>query len=305
MKMGEYYLLMKEKLQAIYPKGEAETIAGWAFEYVTGFNKLDFRIKKNEVLTEEQIGKLEQITDELLQHKPIQYVLGEAWFYGLKFIVDESVLIPRPETEELVEWLLAELRISNYQLRDIVDGNNNISHQTSDIRHQTILDIGTGSGCIPISLKKELPSISITSIDISEKALLIATKNAIINKAEINFLLMDFLEETNWDKLPVFDFIISNPPYIPIKEKSGLDKHVTDWEPSLALFVADNDPIIFYRKIALFAKKKLNKNGHIFLETHQDYSWQTKAMLEEHGFNVVLKKDIFENDRMLMASFKL
>ncbi len=310
MKVGDYYALMKEKLLAIYSSGEAETICHWTFEHFLGLSKMEIRLNAAKDLTAEQYNQLSGALKALLQHQPVQYVLGEAWFLGMKFIVDESVLIPRPETEELVAEIInkecgiknEELRITNYELRDYENKSApfNIQHSTFNI-----LDIGTGSGCIPISLKKKMPDAAITSIDISSQALSIAQQNATHLNTEINFIELDFLDENNWTQLDNYNIIVSNPPYIPINEKALLDKNVTDWEPSLALFVGDNDPLIFYRKIALFAKTHLNKNGQIFLEIHQDYAAQTKALFDEQGFTTVLKKDINGNDRMMKASYKL
>lgn len=292
MELGEFYSLMKEKLLAIYSDSEAEIITSWAFEHFTGLSKMEVRLKKEQELLPIQHTRLSNALNELLAHKPIQYVLGEAWFCGMKFLVDESVLIPRPETEELVEWIISELRITDYKLQDIENKRIPFS----------ILDIGTGSGCIPISLKSKLPNAEISSVDISDKALAIAQQNAIALNANIELIELDFLEEENWNKLDNYNIIVSNPPYIPLKEKTILDKNVTDWEPSLALFVADNDPLIFYRKISLFAKSHLKENGIIFLEIHQDYPVQTKALFDEQGFVTELKKDINGNDRMIKAS---
>lgn len=303
MKMGESHSLMKEKLLEIYSNSEAEIITDWTFEHFTGFSKMEIRFNKEKELTDAQNVQLSDALNKLLQHKPIQYVLGEAWFYGLKYLVNESVLIPRPETEELVQWAVSEIKSKDLELK--INKIAQADNQTSNIKHQKILDIGTGSGCIPISLKKNLPNADISAIDVSEKALFMAKQNAINLNVDIKLIELDFLQESIWSKLDNYDIIISNPPYIPIKEKQILDKNITAWEPSLALFVADNDPFIFYKKIALFAKSHLNKNGIIFLEIHQNYAEQTKALFIEQGYKTELKKDINRNDRMIKASYEL
>ncbi len=164
-----------------------------------------------------------------------------------------------------------------------------------------IIDIGTGSGCIAILLKKELTNANITAIDISEKALEVAKKNSSELNAEINFFQIDFLNEEEWNSLKKYDIIVSNPPYIPIKEKETLAKNVTDYEPELALFVENNDPYIFYKKIAEFAKTHLQTNGKIYVEVHEDYAREVKSIFTNAGFEAEIKKDIYGKERMVKA----
>jgi release factor glutamine methyltransferase len=190
-------------------------------------------------------------------------------------------LIPRPETEELVDWV--------------------VECSKSKLAGNRVLEIGTGSGCIAIAIKTALPANSLTALDISEPALAIARKNAERLKTPIQFLASDFLEESNWEALPKYAVIASNPPYIPISEKAKLDKNVTAWEPGVALFVPDNDPLLFYRKIAAFGKKHLEKDGVIFVECHQDFAKATQEMFVAMGYETQLKKDLFDNERMLKA----
>jgi release factor glutamine methyltransferase len=202
----------------------------------------------------------------------------------MKLKVNENVLIPRPETEELVGMI-----ITNNQ-------------QNSDIK---ILDIGTGSGCIPIALKKHLPDAVITSIDFSEGAILVAKENASIQNTAIQFIHVDFLDESGWTSFPKFDVIVSNPPYIPLNEKEKMDKNVTAYEPGMALFVPDNDPLLFYKKIAAFGKKHLNPEGKIYLETHEDYAKETAAAFTALQYeHVVIKEDMFGKERMVIAAPK-
>jgi release factor glutamine methyltransferase len=223
---------------------------------------------------------LNEYLKELLKHKPVQYVLNEAWFYKRKFFVDENVLIPRPETEELVEWIIADV---------------------GDKENFEFLDIGTGSGSIPVSLKKELRNANVTAIDVSEKALFVARKNAKELDAEIHFKLIDFLSASEWRALLKYDIIVSNPPYIPIAEKQILAKNVTDFEPGLALFVDDNNPYIFYEKIADFAKLHLKEKGKIYIEVHEEYAKNVKGIFEKAGFISKIKKDIYGKERMVCA----
>jgi len=205
--------------------------------------------------------------------------------------VNEHVLIPRPETEELVEWVVTEIWNKKLEIR-----NKKVSNSTF-----TILDIGTGSGCIAIALKRELQKAELYAIDISNDALLVAKQNAADQKAEINFLQLDFLNERQWSLLPSFDFIISNPPYIPENEKDKLAKNVVDHEPDVALFVTDNDPFIFYKKFASFADNHLKEKGKIFVEVHEDYSKGVQKIFEEKNFKIEIKKDIYGKDRMVKA----
>lgn len=245
-----------------------------------------YSILKQTTLGEEDLAQANAMMNELKEGKPLQYILGEAWFYKYPFKVNESVLIPRPETEELVEWALKQIHTL-----------------TSEKKPLKILDIGTGSGCIPITLKKEIPELHITSIDISPKALEIAKENAASLHTKIEFIELDFLNEHSWKKLNVYDIIISNPPYIPVDEKETLSVNVRHHEPHQALFVPENHPQLFYHKIAQFGKSHLAPNGIIFLELHQDFALDTKKLFEERGYkNVILKKDMSGNDRMLKAN---
>ena len=273
-----------EALKSLYDDREAANIADWVMEHITAKKRIDRLIDKQAILSAEQIAQLQSILAELSTHKPVQYVLGEAWFAGMKFYVNESVLIPRPETEELVEWIMKDIQNSKFKI-------------------QNLLDIGSGSGCIPISLKKKLPQINITSIDISEDALLVARQNAETLDADIHFIQMDFLNEVNWEQLPMYDIIVSNPPYIKQSEEANMAKNVLAFEPSIALFVPDEDPLLFYRKIVLFAKSHLSVQGMIFLEINEALGNEVVSLFEKNGFETELRKDLQGRDRMVKASF--
>ena len=282
MTYNKLYRSFLEQLQAIYNMQEASVITDWVFEKIAGVNKMDF-IKHPAMAPEINVAeKLEAAFNQLLQHTPVQYVLGEAWFYKMLFKVNNQVLIPRPETEELVNWLLSDFK-----------------KQATFPASVSILDMGTGSGCIAIALKKNLPAATLTAIDFSEGALAIAKENALGNNVQIDFIQLDFLNEKLWVTLPCFDIIVSNPPYIPISEKELLDKNVIAYEPHSALFVPDSTPLLFYEKIALFGGSNLKADGCMYVEVHENYGNQTAELFTEYQYEVEIKKDIFEKERML------
>lgn len=261
-----------------HSEGEAHSIARIVFE--DAFNVYNF--KKEIELTDSQLTQYQSIETRLANNEPVQYILGEADFYGLKFNVNPSVLIPRSETEELVAWV-----------KETVQENPQL---------QTVLDIGTGSGCIPITLKKELPQLSVSALDVSDEALETAIGNAKKNEVEVGFLCTDILEEKNWEVLQKFDIIISNPPYIPVREKALMPQQVLDNEPHLALFTTDEDPLIFYRKIAKFAHSHLRKNGYLFFECNEFNAEEVEEWIFGIGFiPVEIKKDMQGKDRMIRA----
>ena len=247
-------------------------------EHLTGITYTE-RLVKDSPLTAEQELQLGIAKELLLKGVPIQHITQTAHFMGADYFVNEHVLIPRPETEELVQWIADE-------------------HKDAEL---TILDIGTGSGCIPISLKQLLPRAAITSIDVGADALKVAERNAATNNADVTFILLDFLNTGRWKELPTFDVIVSNPPYIPISEKEKLDKNVRDYETGTALFVPDNDALLFYRHIAQFGQTHLTVGGYIYCEVHQDYAADTLQMFDEEGYKTSLRKDMFGNERMIQA----
>ncbi|MFT3946656.1 MAG: peptide chain release factor N(5)-glutamine methyltransferase [Agriterribacter sp.] len=283
MTVVEAFRKLTGKLIALYDKREAENITDMVIEKITGLRRMERILKKEIELTVQQEKELEHYLSELLQHKPVQYVLQEAWFYGLPFFVNEHVLIPRPETEELVEW--------------IITGVKSHSHPPF-----TILDIGTGSGCIPVALKKQLDASVVTAIDVSGQALGVAKKNADNNNVSIDFLLVDALNETQLNTLPVFDIIVSNPPYIPLTDMADMQENVLNYEPHTALFVPDEDPLLFYKAIAKFASSHLNNAGKVYVEIHEAQGEAAKKIFEKNGFtNCMIKKDMQGKDRMLRA----
>ena len=269
-----------QQLAALYEPREAASITHMVLEHLTGMNKTDRMIHKHQKLSAEQKDDFLRIVAALLNHRPIQYVLGEAWFGGMKFMVNEHTLIPRPETEELIEWIKA----------------------TANPEPQKVVDIGTGSGCIPIALKKEFPLWQLTAIDVSDDTLAVAKQNATLNQVVIEFIGMDFLNESLWSNLPDYNIIVSNPPYIKKSEKDTMSAHVVDHEPSIALFVPDEDALIFYRKIASFGLSHLKKNGQLFFEINQLLGKEVCVLLKQMGYQPILRKDLHGNDRMIMAT---
>ena len=290
MTLSEAQVTTRSALLSYYDTREAAQICDWVLEHVSGKKRIDRLIDKAALLTADQQLRLAEILAELQSHRPIQYVLGEAWFAGMPFFVNEAVLIPRPETEELVEW--------------IVEDALNAERLTLNAEQRTknLLDIGTGSGCIPITLAKKLPHWSVSSIDVSEAALTVARKNAADLEADVQFQQTDFLDELQWLHLPVVDIIVSNPPYIKVAEQGTMARHVLDFEPSLALFVPDDDALLFYRKIAAFGKTHLRAEGAVFVEINEALGKETVNLFEQQGYTVTLRKDLQGKDRLIKAT---
>jgi release factor glutamine methyltransferase len=267
-------------LAPIYDEREASNIATFIFEDV--FNIKNAMVSDNAFDSKHQ-KKLSKIEERLLKYEPWQYIVGEADFYELKFKVTPAVLIPRPETEELVYWI-----------------HKTVKRQSA----VSILDIGTGSGCIPITLKHKLPNAEISAVDISEEALKTAKFNAKKNNVDVGFRKLDILSKKARKKLPDFDVIVSNPPYIPNQEKKLMRENVLKYEPHLALFVENENPTVFYHEIALFAKKHLNENGYLFFEINEFYGRAIIEMLIKEGFkNIQMEKDLTGKDRMIRCNY--
>ena len=285
MNIKEYRTQFIQELTPIYDAGEAESFFYLILEEKKQLKRIDLALHPDLVFSEEEIGVWNAILEQLKQEIPIQYLLGKTSFYGLDFEVNAAVLIPRPETEELVEWILES--------------------QKSKVESQKvkILDIGTGSGCIAISLAKNLPDATVFALDVSEEALATAKKNAENNSVNVTFIHQNILETE--DLLQQFDIIVSNPPYVRNLEKEEIKKNVLENEPHLALFVADNDALVFYKKIAQLAQKNLLPNGQLYFEINQYLGKEMVDLLEKMNFKTVdLRKDIYGNDRMTKASFR-
>lgn len=279
MKLRDYRNNFTEQLSQLYDTVEAERFFIITLEELKGWNRSRLALNPDEEMTPDEVRQWDEVQQHLKEQKPIQYIFGKAWFYGLEFRVNENTLIPRPETEELVEWIISE----NKNRQDI-----------------TILDIGTGSGCIAISLAKNLPYAKVFALDVSEKALEVAKYNAEVNGANVTFIKEDILSV---EALPQqFDIIVSNPPYVRHLEKAEIKENVLQYEPHLALFVEDNDALLFYRTIAQLGKSSLKHGGMLYFEINQYLGNETVKMLAESYYkDIILKKDLFGNDRMVKA----
>lgn len=284
MNIKEYRTQFIQELTPIYDAGEAESFFYLILEEKKQLKRIDLALHPDLVFSEEEIGVWNAILEQLQQEIPIQYLLGKTSFYGLDFEVNAAVLIPRPETEELVEWILESQK------------------SKPESQKVKILDIGTGSGCIAISLAKNLPDATVFALDVSEEALATAKINAANNSVNVTFIHQNILETE--DLLQQFDIIVSNPPYVRNLEKEEIKKNVLENEPHLALFVADNDALVFYKKIAQLAQKNLLPNGQLYFEINQYLGKEMVDLLEKMNFKTVeLRKDIYGNDRMTKASF--
>ena len=277
----EVFSAYKQALGALYDASEIEALTLLVVSEICGLSKAKIKAFPETEIAQTQYEKLNATLTRLKTGEPVQYILGHTEFYGLPFKVNPSVLIPRPETEELVEWALA---VGSGQLAV-----------------GSILDIGTGSGCIAISLKKNLPDAQVSAIDISTQALATAKQNAELNEVEINFIEGDILNIKS--EIPKSGIIISNPPYVTLKDKKQMHTNVNDFEPHTALFVPDNDPLIFYKAIADFALKNLSENGKLFFEINESLGNETVELLKGKGFkNIDLRKDMSGRDRMVMGT---
>jgi len=270
-------------LTPIHGDREAASIAHILMEHITGLGRMDRIVYKDKKLTEDQEVQLRIALEAMLRNEPVQYVTGTAWFYGMELKVTPDVLIPRPETEELAEWIIEDVRKAGTQ--------------------PGILDIGTGSGAIPLAIKKNLPLATVSAIDISSGALKIAMENAKKLSLAISFSLVDVLDANATAALPSYDIIVSNPPYICEHESAGMQEQVVSYEPNIALFVPDNDPLRFYRRIGLLGQEKLSAGGGLYFEINEAYGKETVSLLEEQGYvDVVLKQDLYGKDRMVKAT---
>jgi len=277
MKLKAQKEIFLKTLENEYPAEELHSFFFLLTEAFFGIKRLDLALNPELEIDEFQVKKIESALARLKNHEPIQHIIGETDFFGLTFKVDKNVLVPRPETEELVQWILDDFASEKKALK--------------------ILDIGTGSGCIAISLAKNLPIAQISAIDISEKALEIAKTNAEINKTEINFLQEDILQAGNL--AGSWDIIVSNPPYVRELEKKEMQRNVLEYEPETALYVKDEDPLLFYNKITRLAKESLNPGGKLYFEINQYLADETEKMMQGQGFITEKRKDIFGNYRML------
>ena len=276
---GEHFAYLNTALEDLYTIREANTIATYIFEDL--FQPINDSTASSQ-WTEEEQNIFERVVKELREYRPWQYVVGQTQFYGLSFYVDEQVLIPRPETEELVHF-------------------NINRHKNQPL---TLLDVGTGSGCIAITLQKNLPQATVTALDVSEGAIGLAQKNARANGVEVACLSLDVLEGEQTAALPMYTVIVSNPPYIPPTDRSLMEANVLEHEPSLALFVTNNDPLQFYKALALLGQEKLQKKGWLYVEIHEDFGAEVLALFQTCGYqNGQVIQDMYGKDRIVAAQW--
>jgi release factor glutamine methyltransferase len=282
LKIKDIRIYLKTCLGFQYSDNELRGFGNWILEHLFDYTITDALLNADRTLTEKNSSDLEFIIKHLKQEKPIQQIVGYSWFYGRKFLVNEHVLIPRPETEELVDWMLKD-----------------------SLNDTSILEVGTGSGCIAITLALNT-NATIVSIDVSELALKQAKTNALALNASVAFCKADVLDDSSCESFDCFDVIVSNPPYVLDSDKQTMSNNVLEYEPHLALFVSSDDPLLFYRAIATMATRKLNANGVLYFEIHENYGQETLDMLSLIGFKELeLRKDLQGKDRMVKAVWKL
>jgi release factor glutamine methyltransferase len=297
MKLAAAERYIRNSLESIYPTNEAVIMADMLLEHFTSFSKGDRLMNKEADLTQQQEVAIHKGVERLLKHEPIQYIMNKCWFYGMELFVDPSVLIPRPETEELVAWIINDVRSAGY---------NVFSRGTADADETDllkILDVGTGSGCIALALKKAMPQAEVWGCDLSEEALNVARRNGSALDIRVDFQGLNFLDQLQQKQLPTVNILVSNPPYIPIRDKDLMNKNVVEHEPHTALFVPDEDPLIFYRALAKFASHRLHENGSIYMEIHEDLGNDVVRLFSDEGYNKIeLRKDMQQKNRMVKVS---
>lgn len=280
MKIKAFKSYFFGSLAGEYSKEETGSFFNILCQHFLRLSRLELALDPEKELSSEELRKLEATLQRLQEHEPVQYITGETEFYGLQFRVDKNVLIPRPETEELVQWVIEDL-------------------QNRNKKNLRILDIGTGSGCIAITLAKNLPQAKVSALDVSEGALDLARENASRNEVQVSFLKADILHLDHLQES--YDVIVSNPPYVRELEKKEMQRNVLEFEPELALYVENNDPLLFYRKVAELSRNALLAEGTLYFEINQYLGKETQELLEVKNFRTSLKKDIFGVDRMLKA----
>ncbi len=269
------------ELSSLYPEEEVQSFFVILLDHLLGYSRLDSVVRSSEIISEEHMAGFNNAVLRLQQHEPIQYITGTTLFYDLPFKVNRHTLIPRPETEELVAWIIEDAK---------------------EKKSLEILDIGTGSGCIAVSLAKNLENSRVSALDISSETIDVAQANAQVNDIQVTFIQKDILQESTLPES--YDIIVSNPPYVRELEKREMEQNVLGFEPELALFVSNEDPLVFYRKITQFAKDHLKVGGFLFFEINEYLSKEMTVLLSSNGFrDIVVRKDIFGKDRMVKGTF--
>ena len=278
MKLAVAERYITERLKEVYGESEARNISALLIEHITSLSKNEILPRKEYELSPEENMTLVDELRRLLNHEPIQYIMNKSWFYGMELYVDPSVLIPRPETEELVEWIVNDIKASGLK---VFTRNASEADKTTLLK---ILDIGTGSGCIALALKKAMPGAEVWGCDVSEAALNVARRNGSALDIRVDFQGSNFLDPEQQRQLPTVNLLVSNPPYIPLRDKEQMHRNVVDNEPHTALFVPDDDPLIFYKALAIFGKHHLSENGSIYMEIHENLGSQVTDLFKEEGY---------------------
>lgn len=294
MAEAENWLL--QQLENLYDEQERSAIAAWVMENVTGKPRFDRLMHRDEPLHAGQLRQLTALVQRLQAHEPVQYVLGEAYFHGLRLYVDKGALIPRPETEELVDWIIRDVKASGKPVF------NDVPVTADQTRSQKILDVGTGSGCIALALKKNLPKAEVWGCDNSDEALNVARRNRATLDIRVDFQRVNILDPEQWNSLPQFDIVVSNPPYIAQKENETMEPHVVQHEPHTALFVPDENPLLFYETLSLFGKEKLHAGGALYVEINESKGDAVVKLFQKAIYgDVQLRRDMQGKDRMVKA----
>jgi release factor glutamine methyltransferase len=296
MKLFEAAQYLREELKEVYDEPEAANISVMVLEGLIGLEKNEQVTRKDLLLSKEQINTLQEQVTRLKKHEPVQYLLNRAWFYGMPLYVDHHVLIPRPETEELVDWVVKDVKSTG---RDVFEKKPGEADETRELK---ILDVGTGSGCLALALKKAMPGAEVWGCDVSEPALNVARRNGSELDIRVDFQFVDFLDPVQQKFLPTVDLIVSNPPYVPLQDKEAMHPNVLLYEPHRALFVDNNDPLLFYKALAQFGKQRLYPGGRLYIEIHESLGQEVVALFRQEGYDPVeLRKDMQGKDRMVRA----
>lgn len=294
MKIPEAARYITNQLQEVYEESEAKNITDLLLEHITGLSKVERLSRKEYELTKEQQQAFTDSLQRLMKHEPIQYVMNKCWFYGMELFVDPSVLIPRPETEELVQWIVNDVKASD---SNAFNRANAEPDETTSLR---ILDVGTGSGCIALALKKAMPKAEVWGCDVSEEALNVARRNGSALDIRVDFQGLNFLDLMQQKQLPTVNILVSNPPYIPLRDKDSMNRNVVDHEPHTALFVPDEDALLFYRALANFGIHGMRDNGTIYMEIHEELGEDVVKLFNAAGYkHIELRKDMQEKNRMV------
>jgi release factor glutamine methyltransferase len=295
MKIREAENWIRESISSVYAPGEAANIASLLVEFVSGYDPHRIKTNRKEDILSLDQEVLSPLIERLRAHEPIQYIMNRCWFYGMELYVDPAVLIPRPETEELVEWVLDDLKQTS---PDLFEKHSLKPDETTRLK---IMDACTGSGCIALAIKKNVPLAEVWGTDISEEALNVARRNGASLDIRVDFQGMDFLDLDQQRVLPSVDIVVSNPPYIPRKDKASMQPNVLLYEPPQALFVPDEDAMVFYKALVHYGKHRLHKNGMIYMEVHENLAHEVAELFIANEYKVIIKIDMQGKERMVRA----